>query len=72
MSQFGIFWLFMAAPLVGIVVDLARYGYGRLGDPPAPAGVIPGSRVTPIPPTAPTPIPSAYQTIASKESVSRA
>jgi predicted PurR-regulated permease PerM len=42
LSQFGFIWLVLAAPLVAIIRDLFRYVYGRLGDPPAPAGVIPG------------------------------
>jgi predicted PurR-regulated permease PerM len=68
MSQFGLIWLILAAPVVGIVSDLARYAYGRLGDPPAPAGVIPGE-----PPTASTatvaPVPSAYRTMAARQGV---
>jgi len=44
-SQFGLGWLFVAAPLAVIVRDLFRYAYGRLGDPPRPAGVLPGEPV---------------------------
>jgi len=70
MSQFGLIWLFLAAPVVGIVVDLARYGYNRLGDPPVPAGVIPGEP----PPTAvaAAPVPSAYRSVAAKQGVTNA
>jgi predicted PurR-regulated permease PerM len=46
LSQFGFLWLVLAAPLVAIIRDLFRYLYGRLGDPPSPAGVIPGDPVT--------------------------
>jgi hypothetical protein len=71
MSQFGLIWLILAAPVVGIVSDLARYAYGRLGDPPAPAGVIPGE-----PPTTSTatvaPVPSAYRTMAARQGVTNA
>jgi predicted PurR-regulated permease PerM len=42
LSQFGFIWLVLAAPLVAIIRDLFRYLYGRFGDPPEPAGVIPG------------------------------
>lgn len=66
LTQFGLIWLFLAAPLIGIVVDLSRYGYGRLGDPPAPAGVIPGQEITKSTSAArPTP-PTAYRTIAAQ------
>jgi predicted PurR-regulated permease PerM len=68
MSNFGLLWLFLAAPVVGIVADLARYGYRRLGDPPVPAGVIPGDAITISAATA-APIPSAYRSIAAKEAV---
>jgi predicted PurR-regulated permease PerM len=45
MSQFGFVWLLVAAPLSIVIRDLFRYVYGRLGDPPQPAGVVPGDRV---------------------------
>jgi predicted PurR-regulated permease PerM len=70
MSQFGLLWLFLAAPVVGIVVDLARYGYNRLGDPPVPAGIIPGEIQPPAAATAP--IPSAYRSVAAKQGVTNA
>jgi predicted PurR-regulated permease PerM len=66
LTQFGLIWLFLAAPLIGIVVDLSRYGYGRLGDPPAPAGVIPGQEITKSTPAARTTPPTAYRTIAAQ------
>jgi predicted PurR-regulated permease PerM len=68
MSNFGLLWLFLAAPVVGIVADLARYGYRRLGNPPVPAGVIPGDPITITAATA-APLPSAYRSIAAKEGV---
>jgi predicted PurR-regulated permease PerM len=40
-SQFGLIYMVLAAPLVALVRDLFLYVYGRLGDPPAPAGVLP-------------------------------
>ncbi len=45
LSQLGILWIFLAAPLIAIFRDLLRYTFGRLGDPPQPAGVIPGEMV---------------------------
>ena len=45
LSQFGLIWLFAAAPFIAIVRDLARYANARLADPPGPAGVLPGERV---------------------------
>ena len=42
LSQFGILWLFLAAPVVAIARNLFRYVYGRVSDPPRPAGLLPG------------------------------
>ncbi|MFM8320237.1 MAG: AI-2E family transporter [Chloroflexota bacterium] len=42
LSQLGFFWLFFAAPVTGVARDLFRYVYGRLGEPPRPAGLLPG------------------------------
>ena len=44
-SQFGLIWLFLGVPLAQIVFDLYRYVYGRLSDPPRPAGILPGESV---------------------------
>ncbi len=44
-SQFGLIWLFLGAPLAQVVYDLYRYAYGRVSDPPRPAGVLPGDPV---------------------------
>ena len=40
-SQFGLIWLFLGAPLAQITYDVYRYAYGRLSDPPRPAGLMP-------------------------------
>jgi predicted PurR-regulated permease PerM len=40
-SQLGIFWVLVASPLLVVMRDLFRYTYGRVSDPPAPAGVLP-------------------------------
>jgi predicted PurR-regulated permease PerM len=45
LSQFGLIWLFAAAPAVAIIRDLVRYANARLSDPPGPAGVLPGEPV---------------------------
>ncbi len=47
-SQFGLIWLFLGAPLAQITYDLYRYIYGRVSDPPRPAGLMPGE---PLPTT---------------------
>jgi len=51
LSQFGVLWLFLAAPVVVIARDLFRYAYGRLSDPPRPAGLLPDEPL-PVPPAA--------------------
>jgi predicted PurR-regulated permease PerM len=47
LSQFGILWTLVAAPLVAVARDLFRYTYGRLGDPPRPTGLLPGEEPAP-------------------------
>jgi predicted PurR-regulated permease PerM len=49
LSQFGIIWVLLAAPLIVVVRDVFGYVYGRLGTPPAPAGVLPGEQPSPPP-----------------------
>jgi predicted PurR-regulated permease PerM len=46
-SQVNLLLVILAAPLLVVVRDLFRYVYGRLQDPPRPAGVMPG-RAGPI------------------------
>jgi hypothetical protein len=41
LSQLGFFWLFLAAPVAGVARDLFRYLYGRMSEPPRPAGLLP-------------------------------
>ncbi|NTU83958.1 MAG: AI-2E family transporter [Chloroflexales bacterium] len=43
-SQVGLLWLLLAGPLTAIAVDLFRYLYGRVADPPRPAGILPGEQ----------------------------
>jgi predicted PurR-regulated permease PerM len=40
-SQLGFIWVLLTAPLISILVGLYRYLYGRLSDPPSPAGILP-------------------------------
>jgi predicted PurR-regulated permease PerM len=47
LSQFGFWWILLATPVTAVLRDLFRYAYGRLSDPPWPAGVLPGE---PLPP----------------------
>lgn len=42
LSQFGFWWVLLAAPVTAVVRDLFRYVYGRFDDPPRPAGLLPG------------------------------
>jgi predicted PurR-regulated permease PerM len=41
LTQLGFIWFLLAAPLAATIRDLYRYIYGRLDDPPRPAGVLP-------------------------------
>jgi predicted PurR-regulated permease PerM len=45
LSQFGLVWLFAAAPAIAIIRDLVRYANLRLAEPPGPAGVLPGEKL---------------------------
>lgn len=44
-SELGILWVFLAAPFTAIFRDLFRYLYGRLSDPPKPAGLLPDQSI---------------------------
>lgn len=52
LTQLGFLWFLLAAPLAATIRDLYRYIYGRVSDPPLPAGVLPGET-----PPEPEPIP---------------
>ncbi|CAA9263766.1 MAG: hypothetical protein AVDCRST_MAG93-2307, partial [uncultured Chloroflexia bacterium] len=47
MSQFGLIWAILAAPLLALARDLFRYVYGRFDDPPHPAGELPPTPAEP-------------------------
>jgi predicted PurR-regulated permease PerM len=72
LSQFGIGWLVAAAPVIAIVRDLVRYAYGRLSDPPMPAGVVPGTRGPFVLAGRSIPTPSVYRGMAARPARSAA
>jgi predicted PurR-regulated permease PerM len=47
LSEFGIWWVLLAAPITAIIRDLFRYVYGRFREPPRPAGLLPGEAYPP-------------------------
>jgi predicted PurR-regulated permease PerM len=61
LAPLGLIWLLLAAPLAALARDEFLYVYGRFGDPPRPAGLLPGEALpapTKSPPataTGPTP-----------------
>jgi predicted PurR-regulated permease PerM len=42
LSQLGLVWLLLSAPILAFAADLIRYVHGRLSEPPRPAGILPG------------------------------
>ena len=48
-SEFGFWWVLLAAPLTAVVRDLFLYMFGRFRNPPRPAGLLPGEPL-PAPP----------------------
>lgn len=51
LSELGLAWVMIAAPLTAVVRDLYRYVYGRVSDPPQAAGILPGLPEPILPPT---------------------
>jgi hypothetical protein len=45
MGRYGIVWIILAAPVAALARDLFLYVYRRFGDPPRPAGMLPGEPV---------------------------
>jgi predicted PurR-regulated permease PerM len=41
LSQLGVVWLLLSAPILAFASDLVRYIHGRLSEPPRPAGLLP-------------------------------
>lgn len=46
LSTLGPLALILSAPILGFLTDFVRYVYGRLSEPPRPAGVLPDEPVT--------------------------
>jgi predicted PurR-regulated permease PerM len=44
LSQLGLFWVLLAVPVLTATRDLFRYAFGRLSEPPRPAGLLPDER----------------------------
>ncbi len=45
LSEFGFLWILIAAPVTAVVRDVVQYVYGRLSDPPRPAGILPNEPI---------------------------
>jgi predicted PurR-regulated permease PerM len=56
-SQIGLVWLLLSAPILVVARNTVRYLRGRLSEPPLPAGVLPGQR------TAKRPSPASAATL---------
>jgi predicted PurR-regulated permease PerM len=64
LSQYGFLWVLLAAPVISVVINLFRYLYGRLSEPPRPAGLLPGQPLPEAPAVQETPaarVPLVYQ-----------
>ncbi len=55
LSEFGFLWVLLAAPITAVLCDLFRYIYGRFGEPPRPAGLLPGEPLPVAPAEVTTP-----------------
>jgi predicted PurR-regulated permease PerM len=53
LSEFGFIWVILAPPVAAVARDLFLYAYGRLGDPPRPAGLLPGEPLPAVEPALP-------------------
>jgi predicted PurR-regulated permease PerM len=66
-SQIGLVWLLLSAPILVIARNTVRYLRGRMSEPPQPAGVLPGERrrrtsgPSGAPGPMPAPVPSVYR-----------
>jgi predicted PurR-regulated permease PerM len=50
LSGLGLVWVLLAAPIAAVARDLFRYTFGRLSDPPRPAGLLPGATLPAVEP----------------------
>jgi predicted PurR-regulated permease PerM len=62
-SQIGLGWLLLSAPILVIARNTVRYLRGRMSEPPQPAGVLPWERRRAVgaPVSAAAPIPAVYR-----------
>ena len=62
-SQIGLGWLLLSAPILVIARNMVRYLRGRLAEPPQPAGVLPWERrrAAGAPVSAAAPVPTVYR-----------
>jgi predicted PurR-regulated permease PerM len=61
-SQIGLVWLLLSAPILVIARNTVRYLRGRLSEPPRPAGVLPGQRTAKRPsPVSAAALPPLYR-----------
>jgi predicted PurR-regulated permease PerM len=61
-SQIGLVWLLLSAPVLVIARNTVRYLRGRLSEPPLPAGVFPGQRAAKRPsPASAAALPPLYR-----------
>ncbi len=63
-SQIGLGWLLLSAPILVIARNTVRYLRGRLAEPPQPAGVLPWerrARAAAAAAAGPTPVPTIYR-----------
>jgi predicted PurR-regulated permease PerM len=62
LSQLGVVWLLLSAPILAFAGDLIRYVHGRLSEPPRPAGILPGVPLPTLAATATSPaVPAVYR-----------
>jgi membrane protein DedA with SNARE-associated domain len=66
LSQFGIIWIIVSAPLAAIIRDIFQYVYGRFSDPPRPAGRLPRDPV--LTPDEPPPQPEQAEKLSPETS----
>jgi predicted PurR-regulated permease PerM len=63
-SQIGLVWLLLSAPILVVARNTVRYLRGRLAEPPLPAGVLPRERRragAPVVRSTPAPVPPIYR-----------
>ena len=61
LSQVGLLWLLLSAPILAFGSDLVRYLHGRLSEPPRPAGLLPDEPVPVVRTASPARVPSVYR-----------